>query len=178
MTAVKAYFTSKFPYFIIIKQQFCSKIRKQQCTSTHQSQQNFLFQRGHECKATHRLSAGIFFRFGPCRSRKRFRPKYCGQCPIPDIQCEPTLSTTVKVEFLCDGPQPNEVSSELLPEYLEPGEDMWIDTSTPALPIDRETIMVVSVQWVLKCRCETVTNEPTSSTGEVILHRVHRTAAP
>ncbi|RZC33970.1 CYR61, partial [Asbolus verrucosus] len=134
-------------------------------------------QRGHECKATHRLSSGVYLRFGPCRSRKRFRPKYCGLCPVPGIECEPTLSTTVKVDFVCDGPQPNEITSELLPEYLEPGEDLWADTF-PWKTDKVSRLITISVQWVLKCRCELETNEPTSSTGEVILHRVHRTAAP
>lgn len=77
-----------------------------------------LFQRGHECKATHRLSTAVFLRFGPCRSRKRFRPKYCGVCPVPGVSCQPTLSTTVKVEFLCEG---NEIFLILFiwKEYME-----------------------------------------------------------
>ncbi|CAH1367662.1 unnamed protein product [Tenebrio molitor] len=144
--------------------------------SVHRKKQHHL-RRGHECKATHRLSSGIYLRFGPCRSRKRFRPKYCGQCPIPGVRCNPSLSTTVKVEFNCDGSQPYENASELLPEYVEPGEDLWAD-AFPWKTDKVSRLITVSVQWVLKCSCEPETNEPTSSTGEVILHRVHRTAAP
>ncbi|ENN77066.1 hypothetical protein YQE_06401, partial [Dendroctonus ponderosae] len=60
-------------------------------------------EKGHECKATHRISEPVFLRFGPCRSRKRFRPKYCGLCPLTGTDCQPTLSTTVNVDFICEG---------------------------------------------------------------------------
>ncbi|XP_015833038.1 CCN family member 1 isoform X2 [Tribolium castaneum] len=156
----------------------CQTRRCQEAAPTvHHKNQHHL-RRGHECKATHRLSSGVFLRFGPCRSRKRFRPKYCGLCPIPGMQCAPSLSTTVKVEFVCDGPQPDETTSDLLPEYLEPGEDFWEDASPWKGDNKISRLITVSVQWVLKCRCEPEDHEPTSSTGEVILHRVHRTAAP
>lgn len=138
-----------------------------------------MFQRGHECKATHRLSSAVILKFGPCRSKKRYRPKFCGHCTIPGIVCEPLLSTTVKVDFACEGTRTFENVSDLLPEYLEPGEDSWIDNRSLKYDQTDTTQLTVSVQWVLKCRCETVsTLNPTSSTGEVILHRVHRTAAP
>lgn len=91
--------------------------------------------KGHECKATHRLSQPMRLRFGPCYSRKLFRPKYCGSCSSPGVHCEPLLSTTVKVDFLCE-PPPQEIAAaerahaeengnSLAAEYLEPGEDMW-----------------------------------------------------
>ncbi|KAF2879246.1 hypothetical protein ILUMI_26923, partial [Ignelater luminosus] len=134
--------------------------------------------RGHECKATHRIGSPVTLRFGPCRSRKRYRPKFCGLCSIPGVTCEPLLSTTVRVEFFCQGPPlATENSSELLPEYLEPGEDLWSD-EIPSKKDSRTKILTVSVQWVLKCRCQAIPPNPTSSTGEIILHRVHRTAAP
>ncbi|KAF5290656.1 hypothetical protein FQR65_LT01946 [Abscondita terminalis] len=134
--------------------------------------------RGHECKATHRISSPVTLRFGPCRSRKRYRPKYCGLCSIPEVSCEPLLSTTVRIEFLCQSsPSSTENSSELLPEYLEPGEDLWIKEMSSKRDF-RTKILTVSVQWILKCRCQRVRAVPTSSTGEIILHRVHRTAAP
>lgn len=52
--------------------------------------------------------------------------------------------------------------------------------------------LTVSVQWILKCRCSEITKAeagnvgggvtvqapPTAASGEIILHRVHRTAAP
>lgn len=74
-----------------------------------------MFQKGHECKATHRLSEPVFLKFGPCRSRKRFRPKYCGICPIPGMDCKPTLSTTVNVDFICEGKytKPTETKSNI-----------------------------------------------------------------
>jgi len=74
-----------------------------------------MFQKGHECKATHRLSEPVFLKFGPCRSRKRFRPKYCGICPIPGMDCRPTLSTTVNVDFICEGKytKPTETKSNI-----------------------------------------------------------------
>ncbi|CAH1987414.1 unnamed protein product [Acanthoscelides obtectus] len=147
-----------------------------------EKQKHHHLRRGHECKATHRLSTAVFLRFGPCRSKKRYRPKYCGVCPLPGIYCQPTLSTTVKVEFLCGGTDPSENPGDLLPEILEPGADLWADTFLEGqkddLPPDAMT-MTVLVQWILKCRClPTDASEPTLSTGEVILHRVHRTAAP
>ncbi|KAJ8924988.1 hypothetical protein NQ315_001153 [Exocentrus adspersus] len=143
-------------------------------------QKHHHLRRGHECKATHRLSSAVFLRFGPCRSRKRFRPKYCGVCPIPGVSCQPTLSTTVKVEFFCEGSLSTEHASELLPEYLEPGADLWADDLVVGPEEDsvESKLMTVLVQWVLKCRCAADPSAPTSSTGEVVLHRVHRTAAP
>lgn len=116
-------------------------------------------------------------RFGPCRSRKRFRPKYCGLCSIPEVKCEPALSTTVKVEFVCDGPQIIEEISDLLQEYIEAGADMWEGENFVKWDL-YSRLLTIPVQWVLKCRCEPVRTNPTSSSGEVILHRVHRTAAP
>ncbi|XP_044755676.1 CCN family member 1 isoform X1 [Coccinella septempunctata] len=132
--------------------------------------------RGHECKATHRLSTSVFIRFGPCRSKKKFRPKFCGSCPTPNTTCKPSLSTTVKVEFMCDGIPPSEDISEYLPEYLEAEEDLWSEDGFAGTNELKK--LTVLFQWVLKCSCETETLIPTLTTGEVILHRVHRTAAP
>ncbi|XP_030762893.1 CCN family member 1 isoform X2 [Sitophilus oryzae] len=136
--------------------------------------------KGHECKATHRLSEAVFLRFGPCRSRKRFRPKYCGLCPIPGMMCEPNLSTTVKVDFICEGPGSSENPTDLLPEYLEPASDFWADEFPPKYDSDDSRLITVLVQWVLKCRCtpetpEVTTQSTTSSVPKIILHRVHRT---
>lgn len=70
-----------------------------------------------------------------------------------------------------------ENTSDLLQEYIEAGADMWeIGNSVKWDLYSR--LLTIPVQWVLKCRCEAVPSNPTSSTGEVILHRVHRTAAP
>ncbi|CAG9771022.1 unnamed protein product [Ceutorhynchus assimilis] len=135
--------------------------------------------KGHECKATHRLSEPVFLRFGPCRSRKRFRPKYCGLCPIAGMSCQPTLSTTVNVDFICEGPGTSENPSDLLPEYLEPGSDFWADEFPPKYDSDDSRLITVLVQWVLKCRCtsevQVTTIQSHYEDGEPILHRVHRT---
>ncbi|XP_050295333.1 CCN family member 2 isoform X2 [Anthonomus grandis grandis] len=133
--------------------------------------------KGHECKATHRLSEPVFLRFGPCRSRKRFRPKYCGLCPMAGMSCEPTLSTTVNVDFICEGPgAPAEKPTDLLPEYFEPGADFWADEFPPKYDSDDSRLLTVLVQWVLKCRCAP---EPTEQSvqpeAKVVHHRVHRT---
>ncbi|XP_031358354.1 WNT1-inducible-signaling pathway protein 1-like [Photinus pyralis] len=135
--------------------------------------------RGHECKATHRIGTPVTLRFGPCRSRKRYKPKYCGFCSIPGVSCESLLSTTVRIEFFCRGSPSlsTENLPELLPEFLEPGEDMWTDESSSRKDPHMK-ILTVSVQWILKCRCQRIPMTPTLSTGEIILHRVHRTAAP
>lgn len=154
----------------------------------------YQLQKGHECKATHRLSQPVRLRFGPCRSRKLFRPKYCGGCTSPGVCCEPLLSTTVKVDFLCDPPPPEttaERSADLVLEYMEPGEDMWRDDRSALWDTDG-LALTVSIQWILKCRCgdacanynnnnnptSGITAQPTAASGEIILHRVHRTAAP
>ncbi|XP_017770309.1 PREDICTED: protein CYR61-like, partial [Nicrophorus vespilloides] len=127
-----------------------------------------LLQRGHECKATHRLTVGVHLRFGPCVSKKRYRPKFCGHCELPGSYCRPLLSTTVKVDFVCATPTPDDTESvdDLLPEFLEPGRDLWTEEHPPEDGI----VVSTSVQWVLKCSCDT--NAPTA-----LLHRVHRTAA-
>ncbi|KAL1518150.1 hypothetical protein ABEB36_001819 [Hypothenemus hampei] len=157
----------------------------------HDGQQHHL-RKGHECKATHRLSEPVFLRFGPCRSRKRYRPKYCGICPITGLNCQPTLSTTVNVEFICEGPGLSETTADLLPEYLEPGADFWIDEFPPKFDSDDSRLVTVLVQWVLKCRCRTDSNISNNQVQhnhnhnnnidrdfrqqqELILHRVHRT---
>ncbi|XP_065162504.1 CCN family member 1 [Atheta coriaria] len=152
--------------------------------------------KGHECKATHRLSNGVHFRFGPCVSRKRFRPKYCGKCSISGILCRPLLSTTVRVDFVCDVPSDAEVgasTSDLLPEFMELGEDMWTDDAPTQY--NGGTEISASVQWVLKCSCDNFDGELPKNGNDhkadkkqmineahekkshrVVLHRVHRTA--
>ncbi|XP_046401121.1 uncharacterized protein LOC124167264 isoform X2 [Ischnura elegans] len=55
--------------------------------------------KGHECKATQRPSGPVRLRVGPCRSRKRFRPRSCGNCP--GACCRPVLTHTIRVLFAC-----------------------------------------------------------------------------
>lgn len=133
------------------------------------------FQRGHECKATHRIGTAVYLQFGPCKSKKLFRPKYCGLCTVSNIKCEPVLSTTINVEFICNGPHDTEKVSDLLQEYVEAGLDMWeLNKSIEENPDSK--LLTLPVQWILKCRCEYVPSVSTSKSGEVILHRVHRTS--
>lgn len=115
--------------------------------------------------------------FGPCRTRKLFRPKYCGLCTVSDIKCEPLLSTTVNLEFVCNGLQDTEHVPDLLQEYIETGTDMWQLKKTVKWD-SYSRLLTIPVQWILKCRCESISSFPTSSSGEIILHRVHRTSAP
>ncbi|PSN47995.1 hypothetical protein C0J52_10000 [Blattella germanica] len=182
-------------------------------------------QKGHECKATQRVTGPVRLRFGPCRSRKRYRPKFCGSCPR--LCCKPQLSTTIKVEFHCDIGEAVENERDLLLDLTEPGIDLWTPDPPPEEdqeneedhryyyyhhqshhqgarwpPWRREGIefqelretkrmfrtVFLSVQWILKCHCADscvgdvqdmlATARPTNGDGEVILHRVHRTAAP
>ncbi|XP_046688562.1 LOW QUALITY PROTEIN: CCN family member 4-like, partial [Homalodisca vitripennis] len=126
--------------------------------------------RGHECKATQRLGAAVHLVFGQCRSRRRYRPRACGEC---GGCCVPELSSTIRVEFACRG-----VSGL---EDVEPGSDLW-QSASPPLHGHRH-ILSVDVEWVLKCQCNAaclahgVTSPPLGGLGP-LLHRVHRTAPP
>lgn len=115
--------------------------------------------------------------FGPCRTRKLFRPKYCGLCTVSDIKCEPVLSTTVNLEFVCKGPQDAEHIPDLLQEYIEAGSDMW-ELKKSIRWDSYSKLLTIPVQWILKCSCDSVPSTSTTSSGEIILHRVHRTSAP
>ena len=184
----------------------------------------FHFQKGHECKATQRVTGPVRLRFGPCKSRKRYRPKFCGSCPRQC--CKPQLSTTIKVEFHCDTSTNSEDERDLLLDLTEPGTDLWVPDPDheqeneedhryyyyhhlhnhqkwPPWRTDFQEYkqdspqrmfrtIFLSVQWILKCHCAgtcvdnvlpseedvLATARPTNVNGEVILHRVHRTAAP
>ncbi|XP_021942008.1 uncharacterized protein LOC110841013 [Zootermopsis nevadensis] len=182
--------------------------------------------KGHECKATQRVTGPVRLRFGPCRSRKRYRPKFCGSCPR--VCCKPQLSTTIKVEFHCETGSATEDERDILLDLVEPGTDLWwpeVDKEEHYryFYYDREPArrppwrdgdsgrslefrqhqgpeglrmyrkVFFGVQWILKCHCagscseevtlpeqeiSLATARPTNGEGEVILHRVHRTAAP
>lgn len=44
--------------------------------------------------------------------------------------------------------------SQLLPEYLEPGTDLWTDDFIDESDISEDgKLMSVLVQWILKCSC-------------------------
>lgn len=182
---------------------------------------NFCFQKGHECKATQRVTGPVRLRFGPCRSRKRYRPKFCGNCPR--VCCKPQLSTTIKVEFHCESSDELEDERDMLLDLTELGKNLWwpeqeneeshryfyYDNDPARWPPWRKgglefgeyqdnavrrnlQTIFFSVQWILKCHCAEscgdevtlpeqewlATPRPTNGEGEVILHRVHRTAAP
>ncbi|XP_067004110.2 CCN family member 2 [Anabrus simplex] len=144
--------------------------------------------RGHECKATQRVSGPVRLRVGPCRSRKRFRPKFCGMCAGNGQCCEPQLSTTIRVEFWC-----RRSTAEAVLALSQPGSSFWVAESQHEAESSHHHwhTVIFNVQWVLKCHCAStcstddggggggaVTAPATNSDGEVILHRVHRTAAP
>lgn len=123
------------------------------------------------------MGTAVHLQFGPCKTTRLYRPKYCGVCAVSDIKCEPVLSTTVKVEFVCGGPQATENVSDLLQEYIQAGSDMWV--SKKSINWDPHSrLLVIPVQWILKCKCESVPAISTEKFGEIILHRVHRTSAP
>lgn len=179
------------------------------------------FQKGHECKATQRVTFPVRLRFGPCRSRKTYRPKFCGSCPR--VCCKPQLSTTIEVEFHCDRGGAVEDNTDVLLDLTEPGTDLWWPEEKNEEPHryffygheptrwppwrrggmefreykDDEggrsfRTVFFGVQWILKCHCAQscgeevtlaeqdwlATARPTNGEGEVLLHRVHRTAAP
>lgn len=65
--------------------------------------------------------------------------------------------------------------SQLLPEYLEPGIDLWAEESFKESDISEDSkIMPVLVQWILKCSCLPDTPETTLSTKDVAVYRVHK----
>lgn len=74
--------------------------------------------------------------------------------------------------------EPASTWEDAMPDARDPiASNAWQDDGLP---------LTVSVQWILKCRCSessftggiTAQAPPTAASGEVILHRVHRTAAP
>ncbi|XP_073976103.1 cellular communication network factor protein Ccn isoform X2 [Rhodnius prolixus] len=129
--------------------------------------------KGHECKATRRANRAVRLRFASCLSIKRYRPKWCGDCI--SLYCAPELSTTLKVKMLCRQPEDTV-------EDVTQGSDLWGPegsaerrlTSSYAHPI------TVMVEWITKCKCSTRQEHTASTTRlpEILLHRVHRTAAP
>lgn len=125
------------------------------------------FQKGHECKATQRLSASTRLRFANCVSRRRYRPKYCGHCTKC---CVPDLSTTMQVEFAC------RVRSSI--EDGQPGENMWSPVALPWHGYGE--VLTLDVQWLLKCQCSKACDTPVTVAPviPIVLRRVHRTAAP
>ncbi|XP_044731796.1 CCN family member 1-like [Chrysoperla carnea] len=149
--------------------------------------------KGHECKATNRHYTPIHFRFGPCTSRKHFRPKYCGECTTPGVCCRPQLSTTVRVDFICDTKN-DEESIEKDPEFdvilenVQLGINLWSKSNITFKNDDivkTTRTITVNIQWILKCVCnsycgdsETVVVTEESTQKDTILHRVHRTAPP
>ncbi|XP_075229933.1 cellular communication network factor protein Ccn [Lycorma delicatula] len=112
--------------------------------------------KGHECKATERTARKQHLEVGGCRSRRRFRPRYCGRCRGP---CQPDLSHTLRVELLC--PQYN-VSDD--PSLT--GNPTWT-TDSPSSTSHSHSVFV-NIEWIIKCHC----------VKPELLHRVHRTADP
>ncbi|KAF6202393.1 hypothetical protein GE061_004792 [Apolygus lucorum] len=132
---------------------------------THQSKPYHRLRKGHECKATRKVSRRVRLRFASCLSIKRYRPKWCGDCT--DSTCLPELSSTLKVPMLCRQPEDTM-------EDVTQGGDLWAPVDRQLTPAYYHPINV-QVEWISKCEC-------TLSSGTTrlpeILHRVHRTAAP
>lgn len=122
--------------------------------------------KGHECKATRRLGRGVRLRFASCLSVKRYRPKWCGACQ--SLLCLPELSTTIKVPMLCQQPEDTV-------EDVTQGSDLWGSIDRKLTPAYSHPI-TVQVEWISKCECSPLTI--TTRIPEMLLHRVHRTAAP
>nr|XP_024219286.1 uncharacterized protein LOC106688906 [Halyomorpha halys] len=120
--------------------------------------------KGHECKATQREPRGLRLLFASCLSRRRYRPKHCGSCP--GHTCRPELSTSLRVPVLCRQPGDSLEDSTL-------GADLWADRTLTAA---YSHPLVISLEWVSKCECTPI--GPTTHSPELLLHRVHRTAAP
>ncbi|CAH0769833.1 unnamed protein product [Bemisia tabaci] len=99
--------------------------------------------KGHECRATGKLPGPVWLTFGRCRSRKKFRPRVCGQCPAKC--CAPELSTTIKVEFFCFERHSFNASLE--------GTSFWHPVSSGDHLIGEYYSIFLDVEWILKCRC-------------------------
>lgn len=67
--------------------------------------------------------------------------------------------------------------NDLLQEYIEAGSNLW-EIKKSVVWDSYSRLLTVPVQWILKCRCKSVSSSNISSSGEIILHRVHRTSVP
>lgn len=88
--------------------------------------------RGHSCKATLRAPRPVRLQLGRCLSKRRYHPKHCGACEERGLCCAPRLSSSIKVDFECDGEAPADPGA-----VAELGVDMWVEeradtaTTTP-----------------------------------------------
>ncbi|XP_059471962.1 CCN family member 2 [Neocloeon triangulifer] len=142
--------------------------------------------KGHECKATQKVHRAVRLRVGACWSRKMFWPKFCGECRTSC--CEPQLSTTKQVEFLCPVAAAAATQAGLLEQAAAAaGGQLWhrktqhrrwddadeevAEAEAVAAAANGTAVVRLAVQWILKCACSA---EPPCPER---LHRVHRTAA-
>uniref|UniRef100_A0A8D8TRE0 Connective tissue growth factor n=1 Tax=Cacopsylla melanoneura TaxID=428564 RepID=A0A8D8TRE0_9HEMI len=115
-----------------------------------QSPYHHHIRKGHECKATRKSSKPVFLRFKKCRSKKKMRPRFCGQCR--GQCCVPHSTTTLKVEFLCR--EKINLESMVIYDYEK---ELWSededDFEDDSELESEHTNIILSVEWITKCKC-------------------------
>ncbi|KAK3921276.1 CCN family member 1, partial [Frankliniella fusca] len=95
--------------------------------------------RGHECKATLRAPRPVRLRLGRCRSKRHYRPKHCGACAARGLCCAPRLSSSIKVEFECEGDPPADPAAVAVL-----GADMWEEDPTTTTPFPTSSVLLAA----------------------------------
>lgn len=81
----------------------------------------------------------------------------------------------MKDEILLSVSEETANPAELLPEYLEPGADLWTEEFLQESDFSEDMqVMAVLVQWILKCSCLSEASGPSSITNNTAVHRFRR----